>query len=85
MGRYIADFVCHEARIIVEIDGGQHDGSSSAESERSRFLQTEGYRVLRFWNNEVMANLDGVLQTIAQQLGAATPTRTLPHRGGGLV
>lgn len=83
IGRYIADFVCHEARLIVEIDGGQHDRSSPQEAERSIFLHNQGYRVLRFWNNEVLANLDGVHQTIAEELGRITPTQT-PHRGGGL-
>ena len=53
IGRYIADFVCHEARLIVEIDGGQHDRSSPRETERTGFLQNEGYRILRFWNNEI--------------------------------
>jgi very-short-patch-repair endonuclease len=84
IGRYIADFVCHEVRLIVEIDGGQHDRSSPQEAERSMFLHNQGYRILRFWNNEVMANLDGVHQTIADELGGITPTQTLPHRGGGL-
>jgi very-short-patch-repair endonuclease len=84
IGRYIADFVCHEARLIVEVDGGQHDRSSPREAERSRFLQNEGFRVLRFWNNEILANLDGVHETIAAELGRITPTRTLPHQGGGL-
>ena len=84
IGRYIADFVCHEARLIVEIDGGQHDRSSPREAERSGFLQNQGYRVLRFWNNEVLANIDGVHETIAEELGRLTSTQTLPHRGGGL-
>ena len=84
IGRYIADFVCHEARLIVEIDGGQHDRSSPREAERSGFLQNQGYRILRFWNNEVLANLDGVHETIAAELGRLTPTQTLPHREGGL-
>ena len=83
IGRYIADFVCHEARLIVEIDGGQHDRSSPQEAERSGFLEKEGYRILRFWNNEVLANPDGVHQTIADELGRITPTQTLPHQGGG--
>jgi very-short-patch-repair endonuclease len=82
IGRYIADFVCHEARLILEIDGGQHDRSSPQEAERSRFLQNEGYRILRFWNNEVLANLDGIHATIAAELGRITPTQTLPHQGG---
>ncbi len=80
IGRYIADFVCHEARLIVEIDGGQHDRSLAREAA---FLQTEGYRILRFWNNEVLANLGGVHETIAEELGRITPTQTLPHQGGG--
>jgi very-short-patch-repair endonuclease len=84
IGRYIADFACHEARLIVEIDGGQHDRSSPQEAERSTFLQNEGYRVLRFWNNEVLGNLGGVYEAIAGELGRITPTQTLPHRGGGL-
>jgi very-short-patch-repair endonuclease len=85
IGRYIADFVCHEARLIVEIDGGQHDGSSPREAERNGFLQNQGYRILRFWNNEVLANLDGVHAAIAGELGRITPTQTLPHQGGGLL
>ena len=84
IGRYIADFACHEARLIVEIDGGQHDRSSPREVERSGFLQNEGYLILRFWNNEVLENLDGVHETIADELGRITPTQTLPHQGGGL-
>jgi very-short-patch-repair endonuclease len=82
IGRYIADFVCHEARLIVEIDGGQHDRSSPREAERSGFLQNQGYRILRFWSNEVLANLDVVHETIAEELDCITPTQTLPHRGG---
>jgi very-short-patch-repair endonuclease len=85
IGRYIADFVCHEARLIVEIDGGQHDRLSPREAERSGFLQNQGYRILRFWNNEVVANLDGVHETIDDELGRITPTQTLPHQGGGLL
>jgi very-short-patch-repair endonuclease len=84
IGRYIADFVCHEARLIVEIDGGQHDSASPGEAARSGFLQNEGYLILRFWNHEVLANLDGVYETIADALGSITPTQTLPHQGGGL-
>src|SRR6266478_129705 len=85
IGRYIADFVCHEARLIVEVDGGQHDRSSPQEAERNGFLQNEGYRILRFWNNEVLANLDGVHQAIVGELRGITPTQTLPHQGGGIL
>lgn len=84
IGRYIADFVCHEVRLIVEIDGGQHDHCAPWEAERSAFLANEGYRIPRFWNDEVLTNLAGVHRTIADAPGCITPTPTLPHRGGGV-
>ena len=80
-GRYIADFVCHDARLIIELDGGQHEEAPPQEAERSRFLQHQGYRILRFWNNEVLSNLDGVHATIAKDLRQHHPHPTLPHRG----
>jgi very-short-patch-repair endonuclease len=83
IGRYIADFVCHEARLIAEIDGSQHDRSSRREAERTEFLLNEGYRTLRFWNNEVLENLDGVHATIATELGRVTPTQPSPIEGEG--
>ena len=91
IGGFVADFVCHAARLIVEIDGGQHDPSSEEESSRTRFLEGEGYRVLRFWNNEVLENPEGVRSVIAEHLNPVTPTRikratptpSLPHQGGG--
>jgi len=84
IGGFIADFVCHEARLIVEIDGGQHDPSTEEEASRTRFLEGEGYRVLWFWNNEVLDNPEGVRSVILADLHRVTPTPTLPHRGGGL-
>ena len=83
IGRFIADFVCHAARLIVEIDGGQNDLSSEEEASRTRFLESEGYRVLRFWNNEVLDNPEGVHSVIADNLHQVTPTQTLPYQGGG--
>lgn len=73
IGSFIADFVCHEARLIVEIDGGQHDPASDYEFRRTRFLEGEGYRVLRFWNNEVLENPDGAQEGIAQYLRRVHP------------
>ena len=64
IGHFIADFACHEARMIVEIDGDQHDPSSESEVRRTRFLEGEGYRVLRFWNSDVLENRDGVVEII---------------------
>ena len=83
IGRYIADFVCHEARLIVEVDGGQHGRSSPPEAERSEFQQNEGYRIFRFWNNEVLSSLDGVHQTIAENCAASPPPKPSPIAGRG--
>ena len=74
-GPYFADFAAHGARLIVEVDGGQH--SPERDSARTAFLQGEGYRVLRFWNNDVLRNLDGVLQMIA----AACPSPLVGEGG----
>ncbi len=82
LGPYIADFVCHNARLIIEIDGGQHQESAPQEAERTRFLQGQGYRVLRFWNNEVLSNLAGMRSTIAENL-RCHPLPTLPIKGEG--
>jgi urease accessory protein len=64
VGPYIADFLCHEQKLIVEVDGGQH-ADDARDDPRTRFLESEGFRVLRFWNNDVLANTDGILQRIA--------------------
>lgn len=64
--RYVVDFLCHDRRLIVEVDGGQHN--VQADAPRTAFLEAQGYRVLRFWNPEVLTNLTSVLETI---LGAA--------------
>ncbi|MBA3666748.1 MAG: DUF559 domain-containing protein [Sphingomonas sp.] len=72
VGPYFADFACFAERLIVEIDGGQH--SPEGDAARTRFLEAQGYRVLRFWNHEVMENVGGVIETIAQQL-SPSPSR----------
>jgi len=82
---YVADFVCFAERLIIELDGGQHQPSSPQEAERSRFLEGQGYRILRFWNNDVMQNIDGVLHVIAEAAPAPlppTPDPSPPLRGG---
>src|SRR6185437_9748241 len=55
IGPFIADFACHKAKLIIEVDGGQHDLTSNKEVARTEFLEREGYQVLRFWNNEVLS------------------------------
>jgi len=67
-GPYHADFASHRARLIVEVDGSQHAIERERDLVRTRFLSGEGYRVLRFWNNEVLGNLDGVLAVIASHI-----------------
>jgi very-short-patch-repair endonuclease len=64
IGRYIADFVSHGARIVIEVDGGQHAVNADADMERTKSLEGNGYRVLRFWNNDVLTNIEGVLEEI---------------------
>jgi very-short-patch-repair endonuclease len=94
MGIYTADFAWHTAKLIVEVDGGQHgtDAGKAHDAARTRFLESEGYRVIRFWNNEVDHNLEGVIAAIAdalsgqtqENIGAQTcaaPTLTFPTRG----
>jgi very-short-patch-repair endonuclease len=67
MSGHICDFVCRERFLIVEVDGGQHN-ESAADVVRDRRLNEEGYTVLRFWNNDVLGNLEGVLTTIQAEL-----------------
>jgi very-short-patch-repair endonuclease len=70
IGPYVADFACREQNLIVEVDGGQHSGSATDEA-RTQALAGYGYAVLRFWNNDVLQNLDGVAQTILARLAKA--------------
>jgi very-short-patch-repair endonuclease len=83
---YIVDFVCHEVKLIVELDGGQHNQADKLDydQQRTAILELEGYRVLRFWNNDVLLNTDAVLEGIRL---ACLQERTLPltpsHQGRG--
>jgi len=64
IGPFIVDFVCLERKVVIEADGAQHVDNAEYDHHRSLFLETEGFRVLRFWNNEVLTNIDGVLDLI---------------------
>ncbi len=81
LGPYIVDFLCHSAQLVIELDGGQHADHETHDETRSRFIETQGFTVIRFWNNEVLENMDGVLSIIKQQVQRAKPS---PARGGGL-
>src|SRR5580658_7965401 len=63
VGPYVADFVCREKRLVIEVDGGQH-ATSRRDSVRDHWLAEQRYRVLRFWNNDVLKNIEGVWDTI---------------------
>jgi very-short-patch-repair endonuclease len=68
LGSFIVDFVCIEAGLVIEVDGGQHGERQPADEARTAWLNSQGYRVLRFWNNEVLQNLDGVREAIWTEL-----------------
>jgi len=68
IGNYIVDFVCQEAKLIVELDGGQHADQVEYDTARSKWLAGVGYRVLRFWNNDLTENEEGVLTAIFNEL-----------------
>ena len=81
-GTYIVDFASHAAHIVIEVDGGQHGQQSDADAARTKFLESEGYRVLRYWNNDVLKNIDGVLEDIQRAI-TSTPTPNPSPQGGG--
>jgi very-short-patch-repair endonuclease len=64
VGHYVADFLCKDAKLIIELDGGQHGIEIERDAARTRMLEAAGYRVMRFWNNDVLANTEGVLAEI---------------------
>jgi len=78
IGRYIVDFVCFEKKLIVEVDGGGHCASQS-DIIRDEWLNEQGFEVLRFWNNDVLADLEGVFQKIEER--CKSPSLALPTRG----
>lgn len=79
--RFIVDFACHSAKLVIEVDGGQH--GSNADAERTKIIEDEGYRVIRFWNNEVLGNADGVHSIIAAALHNPHPHPASPIKGEG--
>ena len=81
-GKYIADFVCLEKRLIIEIDGGQHN-ENEVDAQRTLYLEEQNFRVIRFWNNEILQNLDGCYQILIDELHKEfTPLPNPPPQGG---
>jgi very-short-patch-repair endonuclease len=91
IGPYIADFACLKAMLVIEVDGGQHADARAYDTRRDDFMRGQGYRILRFWNNEVLSNMDGVWQMIVAEINHdtscdGTPHPNLPPQGGkGLI
>jgi very-short-patch-repair endonuclease len=83
IGPFIVDFVCHDADLVIEIDGGQHFETEheKRDARRDAFLASKGFQVLRFNNHDVMTNRLGVLETIASAVGRA-PSLSLPRKRG---
>ncbi len=81
MGRYIVDFVCVERRLIIELDGGQHAEQAEYDQYRDAWLRSQGYVVLRFWNNEIMQQLEGVLEQIRRTLTLSPSPSPASGRG----
>ncbi len=79
---YIADFICHSANLVIELDGGQHfsDEGERADARRSALIEAKGFKVLRFSNLDVMTNRAGVLETIATTVAERAPTPALPRK-----
>ena len=75
IGKYIADFICFEHKIIIELDGSQHFDNKDYDNDRTKFLNNAGYKVIRIWNNDIFENIEGVLEQIKN---------SLPPQGGGL-
>ena len=86
VGPYVADFLCLDPPLIIELDGGQHDRRKSHDEKRTAFLSARGFRVLRFWNGEVLTNIDGVLTVIREEgraVLASPPPLAGEDSGGG--
>ncbi len=81
IGPYIVDFVCFEAGMIVELDGGQHSETVECDRQRDAWLQNEGYRVLRIWNNELFENEVGVMEKILEMLTLSPSPSPLKGEG----
>ena len=82
VGSYVADFAARSLRLVIELDGGRH--SESRDAERTRVIEAIGYRVIRFWNNDVMENIEGVLEAIAHEIHIARGEKPPLPQGRGL-
>ncbi|MBN8969297.1 MAG: endonuclease domain-containing protein [Rhizobiales bacterium] len=77
--RFVVDFCCTDGKLVIELDGGQHAVQTSQDAGRTQTLSAMGYLVLRFWNNDVLTNIDGVLETILSTLPQYAPVSPHPN------
>src|ERR1700679_1995203 len=82
VGPFIVDFASRRAKIVIDLDGGQHNWQQASDASRQRRIEAAGYRVLRFWNNDVLGNLEGVLNEIQSALPPPPPPPPPPPRRG---
>jgi very-short-patch-repair endonuclease len=82
IGPFICDFVSRSVKLVIEVDGGQHDWQAEDDARRTRFLEAQGYRVLRFWNNDVLQNPEGVVLAIERALADRPSPGPSPKREG---
>jgi very-short-patch-repair endonuclease len=80
VGPFIVDFASRKAKLVIEFDGGQHEWQQASDAQRTHYIEAAGYRVLRFWNHDVLGNLEGVLNEIQRVL---PPTPDPSPQGGG--
>ena len=85
IGPFICDFVCRAAKVVVELDGHSHDSMAENDTQRTEYLKGQGYQVIRFTNEEVFANLEGVLISISQTLAALPTPDPSRKREGAIV
>jgi very-short-patch-repair endonuclease len=83
IGDYVVDFVCFEVKLIVELDGGQHASRVEKDDARTAWLNSQGYRVMRFWNYQIFEEFDSVLEAIWNALRVAPSPQPSPTRGEG--
>ena len=77
IGPYVVDFICLKKRLIIEVYGGQHAENEGKDNQRTKWLEGEGYRVVRFWNTDVLFNIDGVMSLINELLAEVSPSPNL--------
>jgi very-short-patch-repair endonuclease len=78
IGTYIVDFCAPRRKLIIEVDGGQHIDQQGYDEYRTAFLQSKGYKILRFWNNDILKNIDGVIQVILEAIEEIDPIPASP-------